>query len=228
MGNLKSASVEAEMNGLFITFEGIEGGGKSCQVSMLESFLKKEGYDVLVLREPGGTALGEKIRRLLLTPGYDITQKAEMLLYMAARAQIVSEIIIPALKKGTIVICDRFLDATVCYQGYGLGVDGTVIDQLNKFVTKNILPDITFFLDIDIEKGLGRCKNAKGYKDRIEQRSVSFHKRVRQGYLKQAEAFPKRFKHIAVKDESKEDIQNIVKGMILSVLKRYKISRSCC
>ncbi|MFH1645380.1 MAG: dTMP kinase [Candidatus Omnitrophota bacterium] len=216
------------MKGLFITFEGIEGGGKSCQASMLESFLKKEGYDALVLREPGGTVLGEKIRKSLLTPGYDITQESEMLLYMAARAQIVSEVIIPALKKGTIVICDRFLDATVCYQGYGLGVDLKVINQLNKFVTKDIVPEITFFMDIDIQKGLERCKDAKGYKDRIEQRSIAFHKRVRQGYLKQAEAFPKRFKRIYVKDESKEDIQNIVRGIVFSVLKRSKVSGLCC
>ncbi|UCH11981.1 MAG: dTMP kinase, partial [Candidatus Omnitrophota bacterium] len=142
--------------GIFITFEGTEGSGKSTQSKMLAAFLRGKGLKALHLWDPGSTLLGEAVREILLTPGKRVSATSETLLYMAARAQLVEEKVLPALKKKTIVICDRFVDATVCYQGYGLGVDIKHIERLNRFITKSTTPDITFFLDADVKKGLRR------------------------------------------------------------------------
>jgi len=208
--------------GLFITLEGTEGSGKTTQSKMLTAFLKKKGYKVLHIWDPGSTQTGEAIRNILLTPGKRVSALSETMLYMAARAQLVDELILPALKKEKIVICDRFVDATVCYQGHGLGIDIKTINKLNKIVTKKRMPDITFFLDANVKRGLSRCETVKGYKDRIEQRSYNFHSRVRNGYLKLAKKFPRRFKKISIEKNDKNATQAVIQEKVLSELKRIK------
>ncbi len=184
------------MKGMFITFEGSEGCGKSTQSRMLYRFLKAKGYDTVYLREPGGTKISEKIRKILLDyKNEGMTAVSELLLYMASRAQVVSEAIRPALQQNKIVICDRFLDSTIAYQGYGLGMDINLIKYIGTFVSGGIEPNMTIFLDLPVTKGLnGRSR----VKDRIERRNFAYHQRVRQGYLKIAALEPKRVKIIKV------------------------------
>ncbi len=204
------------MRGKFITFEGSEGCGKSTQSKLLHRYLKANGHDVVYLREPGGTKISEKIRKILLdarNTGMDV--QCEMLLYMASRAQIVTEIIRPSLKQGKIVICDRFLDSTLAYQGYGLGMDKTLIRSIGYFATGGLKPDLTIFLDLPVEKGLNVRKRAK---DRIEQRSIDYHKRVRRGYLMLAKIEPKRIKIVKVAKEKAATQENI-----RSIIKKYAI-----
>ncbi|NQT95884.1 MAG: dTMP kinase [Candidatus Omnitrophica bacterium] len=208
--------------GLFITFEGTEGSGKSTQSKMLTSFLRRKGFKVLHIWDPGSTKLGESIRKTLLTPGQVISHSSEMLLYMAARAQLVEEKILPALKNNFIVICDRFIDATVTYQGYGLGVDIKMIENLNKFVTKSISPSVTIFLDANVKKGLKRSRRVKGFSDRIERRTYSFHKRVRDGYIALAKRFRNRIKTIPVEENTKDETQSIIRSIVLDAIKRHK------
>jgi dTMP kinase len=206
---------QKDMKGKFITFEGSEGCGKSTQSHLLASYLKGKGHKVLYLREPGGVKISEKIRTILLDPvNKGMSKECEMLLYMAARAQVVSEIIKPALDKGKIVICDRFLDSTVAYQGYGLGVDIKVIKQVGSFATTGIKPDLTFFLDLCVKKGL---KHRQHCLDRIEQRELSYHKRVRSGYLKIAFLEPGRVKVVKVephKDETQSKVREITERFL--------------
>lgn len=198
------------MKGKFITFEGSEGCGKSTQSRFLYEYLKKKGKRVVYLREPGGTRISEKIRKVLLDPQNHIAPVCEMLLYMASRAQAVAEVIRPALSRGKIVVCDRFLDSTLAYQGYGLGVDIDLIKQMGKFVAGGIKPDLTIFLDLPIKKGL-RHRELK--KDRIELRSLDYHLRVRGGYLKLAAAEPLRIKIVKV-DEDKLRTQSKIRELI--------------
>ena len=177
---------------MFITFEGPEGSGKTTHSRLLCDFLRKKNFKVLHTREPGGVLISEKIRKILLDPkNKGMGVGCEMLLYMAARAQIVEEKILPALKQGKIVVCDRFTDATVAYQGYAGGMDLKVIDSIAGVVTKGLNPDITFLLDIDAKTGLLRAGRAK---DRMERKSVSYHNKVRNGYLSIARKEPKRVK----------------------------------
>jgi len=183
------------MKGKFITFEGSEGCGKSTQSRLLYQFLKRKGYNVVYLREPGGVKISEKIRKILLDPDNHIAPLCETLLYMAARAQVVHDVIKPALLKGKIVICDRFLDSTLAYQGFGLGVDINFIRRLGSFATERIKPDLTIFLDLPIKKGL---RHRVLFKDRIEKRSYQYHLRVRKGYFKLARLEPKRIKIVRV------------------------------
>ncbi len=197
------------MKGKFITFEGSEGCGKSTQSYLLYKYLKAKGYPVVYLREPGGTKISEKIRKILLDPDNHIAPLCETLLYMAARAQVVNDIIKPALLKGKIVICDRFLDSTLAYQGFGLGVDINFIRHLGNFATEGIKPDLTIFLDLPIKKGLLHRALSK---DRIEKRSYLYHLRVRKGYLKLAGFEPKRIK-IARVDEDKRQTQAKIRGL---------------
>jgi len=194
------------MKGKFITFEGSEGCGKSTQSKLLYEYLKSKGYKLVYIREPGGTRISEKIRDILLAPENHISPIAETLLYMAARAQIVDEIIKPALKKGKIVICDRFLDSTLAYQGYGLGIDIKVIKTIGNFVTGGIKPNLTIFLDLPVQEGL---KYRKFSKDRIEKRSYLYHLKVRKGYLKLAVSEPARIKIVKVVEEKHETQRKI-------------------
>ena len=204
------------MKGKFITFEGAEGSGKSTQSKLAHAYLKKRGKSVLFIREPGGVKISESIRNILLdVKNKKMTKECETLLYMAARSQLVAEVIVPALKKGKIVLCDRFLDSTIVYQGYGCGVDIDFIKRIGKFATQAIEPDLTFLFDIDTKKGLSR-KGA--VKDRIELRSLDYHRRVRQGYLKLARQERSRIRVIKV-DRSKEEIFAAVKRSIDRLLR---------
>ena len=198
------------MKNKFITFEGSEGCGKSTQSKMLFDYLKAKGLNVIYLREPGGVRLSEMIRTILLDPKSKISAQAETLLYMAARAQVVDEIIKPALKAKKIVVCDRFLDSTIAYQGFGLGIDIKLIKSLGSFATQGIKPGLTIFLDLPVKSGLKYRLNCK---DRIEQRSVNYHEKVRQGYLTLAKQEPQRIKIVKVL-EDKFKTQNKIREMV--------------
>lgn len=184
--------------GIFITLEGPDGSGKSTQALLLIRFLKKAGFKVLHTREPGGDRVAESIRLLLLSPKNQIVPEAELFLYWASRAQHVQQVIKPALSQGWIVVCERFNDATVAYQGYGRGVDLILIKKMNRLAAGGLTPDLTFLLDIPPAKGLKKVMEAKGVKDRFELEKLSFHRRVRQGYLALAEQEPRRIKKIKV------------------------------
>lgn len=166
--------------GCFITFEGIDGSGKSTQINLLEKKLRDSGYDVLLSREPGGTDIGEKIRELILDPANDeMDQLTEAYLYASSRAQLVKQVIIPALDDGKVVICDRFVDSSIAYQGYGRQM-GEIIEQLNRFAVDGCLPDITFLLRIEPEGTKSRMAGRE--LDRIELASENFHYRTFKGY----------------------------------------------
>lgn len=183
--------------GLFITLEGIEGCGKTTHAKLLCEYLEKRSHECIYTREPGGTKAGEGIRQVLLhSDGVEISDMAEFLLFEAARAQIVKEVIAPALRKKKIVICDRFSDATMSYQGYGGKVGLDTIRAVDKVATGGLNPDLTILLDIDTVTGLKRAR-LKGI-DRMELKAVAYHKRVRSGYLKLAKAEPRRIKVIKV------------------------------
>jgi len=190
--------------GCFITFEGIEGCGKTTQIRLLAETLQRAGRQVTLTREPGGCPIADKIRAILLDAGNSsMTPLAELLLYAAARAQHISEVIVPALARGSIVLCDRFTDATVAYQGFGRDLDRAVINQLNLLAAGSCRPDITLLLDCPVETGLGRaiarieatCASGSGkpLEERFERESRDFHDRVRAGYLSLAAAEPGRF-----------------------------------
>ncbi|MBN1404997.1 MAG: dTMP kinase [Candidatus Omnitrophica bacterium] len=208
--------------GIFITFEGPEGSGKSTQSKLLYNFLKNKGYNVVYFREPGTTKLGERVRDVLLhSKAVKISPRAEALLYFCARAQLVFEKISPALSSGKIVICDRFTDATLAYQGFGLGMDMKELARLNDFATEKIHPDITFLLDVDTKTGLSRSKKTKGFKDRIEKRAFCFHKRVRTGYLKIAKNEPARIKIFSSCAGSVDEIHYLIRKAVLDAVTRY-------
>jgi len=174
------------MNNVLVTFEGIEGSGKSTQASLFRGWLAGRGVDCILTREPGGTSLGEQIRKVLLRPtSTDIDPLAELLLYLASRAQIVGEVITPALAAGKVVLVDRFYDSTLAYQGWGRGLDRQMILDMNRFTTPGVVPDITFVFDLEPEIGLSRVtsRSSNGLPDRIEAERISFHRRVRKGFL---------------------------------------------
>ncbi len=176
----------------FITFEGGEGCGKSTQAKALWQKLQQQGTPAILTHEPGGTILGDKIRYLLKKKGgVPISAQAELLLFASARAQLVNEIILPSLKRGEVVICDRFADSTTAYQGYGRGIDSTTIETINSSVTQNLKPSLTILLDIPAEKGLARKQSDA--KDRFEAEELVFHQWVREGYLKMVAAEPERW-----------------------------------
>ncbi len=203
--------------GKFITFEGPEGSGKSTHTKLLCEYLKNSGKNIVYVREPGSTKVGEQIRQLLLdVKNKEISDITEVCLYMAARAQLVSEVMLPALKKGKIVISDRFLDATIAYQGYGGGIDIDLIKKIGLVSTLGIKPDLTILLVTDTEKGL----NCSGrIKDRIESKSLAYHKRVRRGYLKLAREDPRRIK-IVNQDVLISRTQDIIRELIDKIIKK--------
>ncbi len=185
------------MSGLFITFEGVEGCGKSTQIKVLQTHLEDLGFDTILTREPGGTPVAERIRALLLDPeNSDLLPMPELLLYSAARAQHVGECIRPAMDAGKVVLCDRFVDSTTAYQGAGREMDAAVLETLHELSTGGLMPDVTFLLDLPVEMGLARA-GKRGAADRLEQESVAFHQRVRDGFLALAQSEPNR---IAVVD----------------------------
>ena len=176
---------------LFITFEGGEGCGKSTQSKLLLKNLEQKNIPAVLTHEPGGTALGNELRRTLKQKGnYPVSPQAELFLFAASRAQLVGEVIRPALEDGRVVICDRFGHSTLVYQGYGRGLDLTIVETVNDIAIQNLRPDLTIFLDISPEQGLARKRSLK---DRFESEDLAFHRRVREGYLKVAAAEPGRW-----------------------------------
>lgn len=185
------------MRGLFITFEGGEGSGKTTQLKTLLGHLRSVGRDVVETRDPGGTAIGNQIRGLLLDgENARMDSLTELLLYEASRTQLVQEVVQPALAAGRILLCDRFTDSTVAYQGYGRGLDLDLIGRLNAAATRDIRPDLTFFLDLDPVVGLERVKRrlapSRASRDRLEGETLAFHERVRQGFRALAATEPER------------------------------------
>jgi len=208
-----TSRITAFKKGIFVSFEGIEGSGKTKQSRLLYEYLKKNGYKVILTGEPGGTQIGLKIRDLLLSvENRKMTPVSELLLYNASRAQHIKEVILPALKKGFIVITDRFIDSTKAYQGYGRGIDLKLIEFLEKIVTEDIRPDLTLLLDLDVKIGLKRNRGINKT-DRLELEDVKFHKRVREGYLKIAAKELERIKLIDA-TESIEEIHRKIIGIV--------------
>jgi len=194
-------------NGLFITFEGADGCGKTTQIELLDKYLREKGYSTLLTREPGAKGLGVKLREILLNYDGEVSPQAESFLFLADRAQHIDCIIKPALKEGTIILCDRHTDSTVAYQGYGRGLDLERIKTLNEIATSGLKPDLTIVFDIDVETSMARVgKN----KDRMESAGVEFFNRVRNGYLEIAKQEPQRVKVI----DSSDTIENIHKKVV--------------
>lgn len=180
--------------GLFITFEGTDGTGKSTQIEFAREYFESRGFNVLMSREPGGTSISEKLRDILLDKANgEMSPVTEMMIYAASRAQLVSEVIIPAVNDGTVVICDRFVDSSVAYQAFGRGL-GDMVAEVNSYATTGLAPDITFFMDIDPE--VGRSRIAGGELDRLEQEKSDFFRRVYDGYKSIAASDPGRVKTI--------------------------------
>ncbi len=205
------------VTGYFLTFEGPEGGGKSTQAERLTFAVKERGYEVLCTREPGGTHVGEAIRQILLRrSGMAMSAWTEALLFTAARAQLVEEVIRPRLSAGTIVICDRFSDSTLAYQGYGRGLDREALERLQQEATHGLKPSLTFLLDIPVEQGLGRIPPK--LLDRLDRESDSFHRRVRQGYLELAAAEPERW--LVLDAQSNPD--DLAAAILQSTIERLK------
>jgi len=203
--------------GFFFTFEGIDGCGKSTQLELIARALKAKGFNCIVTREPGGTSISTKIRELLLSPdNKEMRIQTECLLYMAARAQHVREVIVPAVDRGDIVLCDRFEQATFAYQGYGRGLNIEFLREINKFATDGLTPDITFIFDISVELSQKRLSSIGKGRDRLESEGAEFFHKVRQGYLDAAEADPQK---IILLDGSKT-VENLAEE-VLGILCRY-------
>jgi len=183
------------MKGKFFVFEGIDGSGKTTQLKLLGESLAARGYPVLYTREPGGTRVGELIRELLLNPQYsELFPRAEALLYAAARAQHVAQVILPALEEGQLVLCDRFLDSSLAYQGFGRGMEVRLLEQINEPATAGLVPDLVLLLDFCSETGMDRINRSGRGVDRIEREAQEFHRKVRSGYLALAGRDPSRYR----------------------------------
>jgi dTMP kinase len=225
----KHRSKNAQGRGLFITFDGIEGCGKTTQIKLLKRHLSLRGYNLLLTKEPGGTGIGCKIKSILLNPkNHQITPGAELLLYAADRSQHMEEVR-PALEEGKIILCDRFTDATIAYQGYARGIELKLIERLNRLATGGLKPNLTILLDCPVEVGLDRLSQressrwrATSSKDRLEGEGIDFHQRVREGYLKIAEKEPRRVKVVDAGREI-EIVQAEIKGLVARVLEKNQI-----
>ncbi|OGC77151.1 MAG: dTMP kinase [candidate division Zixibacteria bacterium RBG_16_50_21] len=207
------------MQGKLITLEGIDYSGKSTQAGKLYHYLRSRKLPAILIREPGGTRISEKIREVLLSSrNHSLVSEAELLLYQAARAQLVSRVILPALRQGKIVVCDRFYDSTTAYQGYARGLDLNLIEKLNKFASSRIVPDLTILIDTPVEIALKRVRKAGKLQDRLESERLNFHKKVRNGYLAIAKGHPGRVK-IIKGDQSIEKIWQKLKSTVDKFLK---------
>ncbi|MCK4463562.1 MAG: dTMP kinase [Candidatus Omnitrophica bacterium] len=206
--------------GLFVTFEGPEGCGKTTHANHIYKYLKKEGYPVIFTREPGGTFVGEEIREILLNPRHkSITSLTELLLFEANRTQIIKEVISPALKKKKIVICDRFNDSTIVYQGYAGTLPLKEVIAIDAVVIRSAKPNLTIMLDVNAKTGLKRATKFRR-KDRMESKSLAFHKRVRNGFRDLAKKDKRRIRLIKVRKSVKET-QDIVRNEIVNLIRRY-------
>lgn len=203
---------------MFITLEGPEGSGKTSQVAPLAEFLTQLGHDVLTLREPGGSDIGEQIRAVIMAmKNTAMHPRTEILLFLASRAQFVEEIVQPALRAGKWVLCDRYADSTLAYQGYGHQVDLDILRQLLKFATGGLTPDLTLLLDVEIQAGLTRKRKAGGEWNRLDAYPSDFHQRVRQGYLELARQEPQRWVVIDA-GQPVEMVQSAMRQAILARL----------
>jgi len=209
------------MRGRFITLEGPEGSGKSTQARWLVERLKQEGVSVIHTREPGGTPLGEAIRGLLQhdTAGEAPAPRAELLLFEASRAQLVSRVILPALEAGTWVVCDRFADSTTAYQGYGRGLDMKMVLALNAAAVGDAVPDLTLLLDVDVSDGFRRTEQRSG-RDRFEREELAFHEAVRRGFLELAARCPRRIRVVRTEREPEATRAEIWKTVSHALLKK--------
>ena len=211
------------MAGFFITFEGCEGCGKSTQSRYLLKRLSQAGISIKLTREPGGTVLGDEIRHVLKRRRQDnITPEAEMLLFAACRIQLITEIIQPGLQKDNVIICDRYTDSTIAYQGYGRGIDLPTIETINELATKSIKPDLTILLDIPAHEGLSRKSNRS--EDRFETEDIAFHEKVRNGYLKLAAQEPERW-FVIDATLPKAKISNIIWDKVNQLLQTKNITK---
>jgi dTMP kinase len=209
--------------GVFLTLEGPEGAGKTTQARLLAEYLRSGGRDVIGVREPGGTPIGEQIRALLLDPRRaEMDARTEMLLFAASRAQLVAQVIAPALRAGRDVVCDRYVDASLAYQGVGRGIGLEVVRTVNAVATGGVSPDLTLLLDIDVDRGLERARAETGPQaagDRMEQEVLAFHQRVREGFLSLAQKEPHRIRVIdargsvtAVQEAIRQAVAQILRG----------------
>ncbi len=207
---------------MLITLEGVEGSGKSTQIELLYDYITGKGYKVIKTREPGGTAFGEAVRKVSLRPDLHVLPLSELLLFMAVRAQHVEELIAPALQEGKIVLCDRFVDATYAYQGYGRGIDLGIIETLNRLVTKGIRPNLTVLLDCKVEEGFRRKVESDPSMDRFEKETLSFHKRIKKAYLKLAKEDSRRF-FVVNGSLGVEEVQKKIRVRTDELLENYGI-----
>ena len=219
------------MNGKFIVFEGVEGCGKTTQLQRTRQWLTNSGWlptlqskrllkQLIATREPGGTDLGAGVRQLLLNPAKElIHDRAELLLYAADRAQHVESFLRPHLADGAMILCDRYTDSTIAYQGYGRGLDFALIDQLNQVATNGLESDLTLWLDLDVERGLDRTQK-RGASDRIEQADLEFHRRVQQGFAHLAEENPDRIVKIDA-DRSELEVAEQIEATLSQHLTRW-------
>ncbi|MDE0767824.1 MAG: dTMP kinase [Opitutaceae bacterium] len=208
------------LSGKLFTFEGSEGSGKSTQIELLADELEGMGHEVIVTREPGGTEIGEEIRHLLIhnSAGANMTPEAELLLFAAARAQLVRQVILPALETGKIILCDRFLDSTTVYQGAARSIASDPVSYINQFAAAAITPDLTFILDVPAEESIARVKRRiNDLPDRMEQENVDFYKKVREGYLLLARSLPERFHVVDGTRELKVNQEDILKTVLAHI-----------
>ncbi|HNT53496.1 MAG TPA: dTMP kinase [Anaerolineaceae bacterium] len=204
---------------MFITLEGPEGSGKTSQLPKLADYLREQGYDVLTTREPGGTVIGDQVRAVLTRLDNTAMQpRTEILLFLAARAQLVEEVIRPALAAGRIVLSDRYADSTLAYQGFGHGVDLALLRLLLDFATGGLRPDLTLLLDVDPAVGLGRRRSSGGEWNRLDAYALEFHQRVRQGYLSMAHQDPTRWRVVDA-SQPPDVVQSALSQLVLNRLR---------
>jgi len=208
------------MTGWFISLEGIEGAGKTTQTRLLADWLTQKGYGVLITHEPGGTPLGQSLRQLLLH--HQLPHRTELLLYAADRATHVTDVLKPALQSNKIVLCDRYTDSTIAYQGWGRGVEVTLIEQMNQVATEGLTPDLTLWLDVPVAVGLARAKG-RGALDQMERESLAFHERVRQGYQHLNSQYPERMVRIA----AELPVEQVFQQISLAVSGRFFGASGC-
>ncbi len=207
---------------MFITLEGPEGSGKSMQIRELADFIRQRGFEVLTTREPGGTFIGDQIREVIMRMDNTMMHpNTEILLFCAARAQIVTEVIRPNLEKGVVVISDRYGDSTLAYQGYGHGLDRKILKEILKFATGGLQPDLTLLLDVDVDEGLNRKIKGGSEWNRLDAQKVEFHRRVRNGYLEMAKEEPERWRVINASFDPQK-VQNDIREVISAKLESVK------